>query len=79
MDHQVRFQIAGSGLIPLLERADGNLLLEQGSLLCGGEATLTQATLRTQEAIRRYRTHGKELPAALLRDVEMLMSLQRLY
>jgi hypothetical protein len=78
MGHQVCFQKAGLGLLPLLERADGNRLLEQGSRPCGGEATLTQSTLRTQEAIRRRSTHGKELPAALLRQVQMLMPLQRL-
>jgi hypothetical protein len=71
--------VAGSGLIPLLEGADGNLLLEQRSRPCGGEAMLTQSTLRTQEAIRRCRAHGKELPAALFRDVEVLMPHQCFY
>jgi hypothetical protein len=40
MGHQICFQKAGSGLIPLLEGADGDLLLEQRSRSRGGEATL---------------------------------------
>jgi hypothetical protein len=32
-----------------------------------------------QQAIRCRRTDGKQLPSALLRDVEMLMPLQRFY
>jgi len=79
MSHQVRLQKAGLGLIPLLERADGNLLLEQRSRSCGGNATLTQCALRTQEAVRCRCAHRKELAAALLCDVEMLMPLQHFY
>jgi hypothetical protein len=59
MGNQVCFHKTGLGPSPLLERADGNLLLEQRSRPCGGDATLTQCTLRTQEAIRRRSTHGK--------------------
>jgi hypothetical protein len=35
------------GLIPLLEGADRDLLLEQCSRTCGGEAVLTHFALRT--------------------------------
>jgi len=59
-----------------LEGADGNLLLEQGSCSRRGEAALTKLALKGQQAIRRRRTHGKQLPSALLRDVEVLMPLQ---
>ncbi len=41
MGHQVRFQKARSGLLPLLEGADWDLLLEQRSRSRGGEAALT--------------------------------------
>ena len=77
MGHQIRFQKTGSGLIPLLECADRDLLLEQGSCSRGGEAALTQFALGRQEAIGRCRAHGEQLASALLRQVEMLMPLQR--
>ena len=54
MSHQVCFQKAGSGLIPLLEGADRNLLLEQGSRSRGGKAMLTSFALRGQQAIGRF-------------------------
>jgi len=76
MGHEIRFQKAGSGLIPLLECTDRNLLLQQRSRSCGGEAALTQFALRTQEAIRCRCAHGKQLASALLCDLEMLMPLQ---
>ncbi len=79
MSHQVCFQKAGSGLIPFLEGADRNLLLEQGSRSRGGKAMLTSFALRGQQAIGRCCAHGKQLLAALLRDVEVLMSLQCFY
>jgi hypothetical protein len=50
MGHQVRFQKAGSGLLPLLECTDRNLLLEERSRSCRGEATLTHPSLGTQQA-----------------------------
>ena len=78
MGHQIRFQKAGSGLLPLLEGADGNLLLEQGSRSRGGKAALTSFALGTQQPIRRRRAHREQLPAALLSEVEMLMPFQRL-
>jgi hypothetical protein len=78
MGHQICFQKAGSGLLPLLEGADGNLLLEQGSRSRGGKAALTLFALRGQQAIRRSCAHGKQLLATLLRDLEVLMPLQRL-
>ena len=59
MSHQIRFQKAGLGRIPFLERADGNLLLQKRSRSCGGKAALTTFALGTQQAIRRRRTHGK--------------------
>ena len=79
MGYQVHFQKARSVLIPVLEGADQHLLLEQRTRPCRGEATLTQYTLRTQEAIGRCRTHGKQLPTALLSEVEVLISLQCFY
>ena len=79
MSHQVRFQKAGLGLLPLLEGADGNLLLQQRSCSCRGEAALAQFALGTQEAIRCRRAHGEQLAAALLSELEMLMPLQRFY
>jgi len=52
MGHQIRFQKAEFGLMPLFERADGNLLLEQRSRSRRREAMLTSFALRTEEAIR---------------------------
>ncbi len=60
------FQNAGSGLIPLLEGADGDLLLEQRSRSRGGEATLTLFALRGHQAIGCCCAHGKQLLAAFL-------------
>jgi hypothetical protein len=74
MGHQVHLQKAGSDLLPLLEGADRDLLLEQGSGSRRGEAALASFALGTQEAIGRRRAHGKQLPSALLQDVEVLMS-----
>jgi hypothetical protein len=75
--HQVRFQKAGSGLLPLLEGADRDLLLEQGSGSRRGEASRTSFALGTQEAIRCGHAPGEQLAAALLSDLEMLMPFQR--
>ena len=77
MGRPVRFQKTWSGLIPLLEGADRNLLLEQRSSSSRGEATLTHLALGTQEAICCRCTHGEQLPAALLSEVKMLMPLKR--
>ncbi len=41
MGHQICFHKAGLGLIPLLEGANGNLLLEQRPCLGSGEAMQT--------------------------------------
>src|SRR5260370_5464247 len=78
MGHQIRFQEARSGFIPLLKGANRDLLLEQRSRSSGGEARTIQFALRGQQAIRRCRAHGKQLFSALLREVEMLMPFQRL-
>jgi hypothetical protein len=75
MGHKVRFQKAGSGLPPLLEGADGYLLLEQCSCSRRGETTLTSFALGAQEAIRRRCAHGEQLTATFLSEVEMLMPL----
>ena len=61
-----RFQKAGLDLAPLLERADGNLLLQEGSGSRRGEAALTQLAQRGQQAIRCRCAHGKKPPSALL-------------
>jgi hypothetical protein len=68
MGHKVRLHKAGLGFIPLLERADGNLLLEQRSRARGGETMLTSFALR-----------GKQLASALNRDVKVFMPLQGFY
>ncbi len=78
MGHQVCFQKAGSGLLPLLERTDRDLLLEQRSRSRGGEAAQPQCALRTQEAIRCRSAHGEQLAATFLCEVKVLMPLQRL-
>jgi len=78
MGHQIHLQKARSSLLPLLEGADGNLLLQQRSDSSRGEATLTSFTLETQHTIRCRYAHREQLPAALLHQLEMLMPLQRL-
>src|SRR5437764_6640045 len=78
MSHQICFQKAGSGFIPLLKGANRDLLLEQRSRSSGGEARTIQFALRGQQAIRRCRAQGKQLFSALLREVEVLMPFQRL-
>jgi hypothetical protein len=75
--YQICFEKAGSGLIPLLEGADGDLLLEQGPCSRCGEAPLASFTLRTQQTIRCSGAHAKELVTALIRDLKVLMPLQR--
>jgi hypothetical protein len=77
MSHEVCFQKAGLGFLPLLERADGNLLFEQRSCSHRREAAQRQCALGPEEAIRRCCAHGKQLPSALFRNVEMFMALKR--
>src|SRR4249919_2984964 len=74
-----RFQKAGSGLLPLRERAYRDLLLQQRSCSRRGEAAHPQFALETQEAIRCGRAHGEQLASAFLCELEMLMPLQRFY
>src|SRR5258708_10060864 len=76
--HQVRLQKARSGLLPLLEGAHWDLLFEQRSGSRCGEAALSQLALTSQEAIGCRCAHREKLISALLRQVEMLISLQRL-
>jgi hypothetical protein len=76
MSHQIRFHKAGLGLIPLLEGADGNLLLEERSRSSRGETTLTKFALRGQQVIRGCCAHGEQLAAALFCELEVLMPLQ---
>jgi len=66
MSYQVRFQKAGSSLLPLFKGADGDLLLEQGSCSRRGGTVLTSFALGTQQPIRRRRAHGEQLATALL-------------
>jgi hypothetical protein len=73
----VHLQKAGLGLLPLRECADRDLLLEQGASSRCGEAALASFALGTQETIGCGCAHGKQLAAALLSKVEMLMPLQR--
>ncbi len=76
MSHEIRFQKAGLGLLPLLERANRDLLLQQRSRSRGGEAALTHPSLGTQEAISCRCAHGKELASTVLCEVKMLMPFQ---
>jgi hypothetical protein len=71
-----RFQKAGSGLLPLLERADRNLLLEQSSRSRGGNAAQTQLALGPPQSVSCRCAHGKQLASAFFCEVEMLMPLQ---
>ena len=73
MGHEIHFKKAGLGLIPLLERADRNLLLQERSRSCSGDAAQTQFALGTEEAIRRRCTHGEQLVSTRFCKVEMLM------
>jgi len=57
-------------------RIGRNLLLQERSRSCGGEAALTWCALGTQEAIGCRSAHGKQLASTFLRDLEMLMPLQ---
>src|SRR5205085_6430241 len=77
MSHEVCFQKAGLGFLPLLERADGNLLFEQRSCSRRRKAAQRQCALGPEKAIRRCCAHGKQLPSALFRNVEMFMALKR--
>jgi hypothetical protein len=66
MSHQVRFQKAGSGLMPPLERADQDLLLEQSFGSRRGEAPLTSFALGTRASdplwLRSLRAVGSDTP-----------------
>ena len=60
MSRQIRFHKAGLGLIPLLEGADGNLLLEERSRSSRGETMLTKFALRGGDPrlLRSWRAVG---------------------
>jgi len=66
MGHQVRFQEAGSRLLPLLEGADRDLLLEQRSGSRRGEAPLASFALGTRASdplwLRSWRAVGSGTP-----------------
>lgn len=64
------------GLIPILKDADRDLVFEQGSRSCGGHAARPLESRGTQEAISRRGTYGEQLVAALLRKMQMSVSLK---
>src|SRR5205823_8945679 len=76
MSDQIGFQKAGASLIPLLERANRNLLFEQSSRTRGGDAINTSSSLWPQEAICRSGTHREELGAASVGQRELALRLQ---
>ncbi len=62
--------------MPVLEGADRNLVFEQGSRSCSRQAVWTLRSRGTQEAISRRGTHGEQLVAALLSEMQMSMPLK---
>ena len=74
--HQIRLQKARLRFIPVGKRADGDLVFEQGSRSRGRDATRTRFSVRTQEAISGCWTHGEQLLATLLRQMQMPMPLK---
>jgi hypothetical protein len=78
MGNQIGFQKAGLGFIPLLEGTDGDLLFEQGSRTCGGDAMRALSSMRTQEAISRGSAHREELATTSIGQVKVPMPLQGL-
>jgi len=68
----------GLGPLPLLERANRNLLPQQRSRSRRGVATQIRCELRTQEAIRCGCAHGEQLGSTLLGELEMLIPQQAL-
>ncbi len=58
MGHQIRFEKSGLRLLPILERADQDLVFQQGSRSCGGDAARTRFSLRTEEVIGGGCAHG---------------------
>ena len=70
MSYQVHLQKAGSGLIPLLERADGDQLFEQRACPCRRETMWASSSCLTQQTIRCRGTHAEQLLAACLVDVD---------
>src|ERR1019366_1202834 len=76
MNDHIRFQKTGLPLIPLLEGANGDLLLEQGSGAGRRKTTLTMHARPTQETISSCGTHREELAATGIGQVKMSMPLQ---
>jgi hypothetical protein len=76
MSDHIRFQKTGLRLIPLLEGANGDLLLEQGSSTSRRKATLTLYARPTQKTIGGGGTHRKKLAATGIGQVKMSMPLQ---
>src|SRR5450755_78068 len=77
MSDHIHFQKTGLRLIPLLEGANGDLLLEQGSGTHRRKTTLTMGARPTQETIGGDSTHPEELPTTGIGQVKMSMPLQR--
>ena len=78
MGNQVSLHKAGLGPIPLLESANGNLLFEQGTSPCRGDAMEMVYSRCTQKPISSCRTQRKQLLFALLGQMEIPMPLQRI-
>src|SRR3954447_6710956 len=76
MSHQIGFQKAGMGLIPLLERANGNLLLEQCASARRRKTTLPVCSRSTQKAVCGCGTHKEESAATGVHEVEVSLSFQ---
>ena len=75
MSHQICFEKARLGLIPLLEGTDGDLLFEQGSGFRGREATPAGFAFGAQQAIGSGGAHREQLAPNLLGELRMPMLL----
>jgi hypothetical protein len=64
MRHEIGFQKTRPGLIPLCERADGDLLFEQRPGARRRYASQILPSWCVQEAVCRGGTHGEQLAAA---------------
>ncbi len=76
MSDEIRFQKTRLHFIPVGKRADGNLVSVQGSRPRGRDAMRSRFSLRAEEAIGGCWTHGEQLLATLLREMQMSMTLQ---
>jgi hypothetical protein len=73
MGHQIGFHEAGCGFIPLVTRANGDLLFEERSRSGGRDAMPLLFALRLENPVCGSLPHREELGAALLAQLEMSM------